>query len=581
MRKLVSTPKGYTSDSDKLCSPAQTVERVKGLFAKHGGILAELRRTDTGRLGIPVYLSICGPQARGVMPTRKQMGKGASPAQAEASALMELAERFSYFSFWADPRNFASATWSQAQALWPGQVMPVSEILASVADGLDEDQAARLLDLLPWQFHPVTRVEDGRKVMTPLDWFKKLNEFNGSSAGNCLEESILQGACELVERHVSAVVDRQETRTPTIRTHSLEDPVLRNLVGAFERNGVKLWLKDFSLDMPVPTVGALAYDPSTLGMKSEIVFTAGTAASPVKAAIRAVTEIAQLAGDFETGSNYEASGLRKFTDLGEISWVVEGPDTDLERLPCLERSDMLHEIEAFAQGLRAKGFTLYSVETTQPDLGVAANYNLVPGFLFRERTPHASLGMFVGRMLAEDAPDELAVPGLAALAEICAGKPYLPLHQGLLAMRQGELDQAMRLFEKAEQIQPDPEDGALATFYRAFALTRQDKWEKAEPLLGKAISQSPEVKEYYNLRGVARFKAGNYTDAAGDFEAALALDSGSAMDLANLGLCHKFLGHKDAAVEFLGKALEMDPSLEFARDHLNQIIPNDSDSEMI
>ncbi|MBI4806533.1 MAG: YcaO-like family protein [Desulfovibrio sp.] len=573
MRKLQSTPKGYTSDSDKLCTPAQTVARVKELFASHGGILGELRRTDTGRLGIPVYLSICGPQARTVMPTRKQMGKGASPAQAEASALMELAERFSYFSFWARGENFVSATWSEAQALWPGKVMPISEILQSVDDTLAQEQAARLMDLLSWRFYPATRVKDGQEVMVPLDWFKKLNEFNGSSAGNCLEESILQGACELVERHVSAVIDREQTVLPTIRTADCSDPVLRELVEAFERNGVKLWLKDFSMNMPVPTVGALAYDPATLGLKSEIVFTAGTASSPVKAAVRAVTEIAQLAGDFETGSNYEASGLRKFTELDEIGWVVDGPETGLETLPNLERADMLYEIEAFAAGLADQGFTLYTVETTQPDLGACANYNFVPGFYFRERTPRASLGMFVGRMLAEEAPVEKAVPGLNVLAEICSGQPYLPFFQGLLAMRQGETGEAMTLFEKAETLQPDPEDGALTIFYRAYAHSQLDQWGKTEALLERAISMSPDVKEYYNLRGVARFKAGNFSDAAVDFEAALALDSGSAMDLANLGLCHKFLGHGEAAAEFLGKALEMDPGLDFARKHLDEIRP--------
>ncbi|WP_243360909.1 YcaO-like family protein [Fundidesulfovibrio terrae] len=573
MRKLQSTPKGYTSDSDKLCTPAQTVARVKALFEGHGGILAELRRTDTGRLGIPVYLSICGAQARGVMPTRKQMGKGASPAQAEASALMELAERFSYFSFWADEDNFVSATWSQAQALWPGKVIPIAEILQSVHDTLSEEQAQALMDLIPWRFYPATRVLDGEEVMVPLDWFKKLNEFNGSSAGNCLEESILQGACELVERHVSAVVDREEPKLPTIRTHGFSDPVLRELVEAFERNGIRIWLKDFSLDMPAPTVGALAYDPSTLGIKSEIVFTAGTASSPLKAAVRAVTEIAQLAGDFETGSNYEASGLRKFTQLGETSWVAEGPQTDLERLPSLERADMLHEIEALASGLKQKGYTLYTVETTQPQLGISTNYNFVPGFLFRERTPRASLGMFVGRMLAEEAPEELAGPGLGILAEICAGEPYLPFFQGLYALRMGEIEEAMALFEKAEPLQADPEEEAMTVFYRAYGLSRLDQWDQVEALLGKAIDMSPEVKEYYNLRGVARFKAGRYADAAADFEAALALDSGSAMDLANLGLCHKFLGHADAAADFLGKALEMDPGLDFAREHLAQIRP--------
>jgi len=45
------------------------------------------------------------------------------------------------------------------------------------------------------------------------------------------------------------------------------------------------------------------------------------------------------------------------------------------------------------------------------------------------------------------------------------------------------------------------------------------------------------------------------------------------MDLANLGLCHKFMGHTEAAAEFLGKALEMDPGLDFARKHLDEIRP--------
>ena len=83
--------KAYTTDQDKAAPPAETVARVKAVLEqKCPGVLEETRRVDTGRLGIPVYLSLCGPAARAVMPTRKQMGKGASPDQAEASALMEL-----------------------------------------------------------------------------------------------------------------------------------------------------------------------------------------------------------------------------------------------------------------------------------------------------------------------------------------------------------------------------------------------------------------------------------------------------------------------------------------------------------
>ena len=88
--RLQSCPKGYTRDLDKTISPQETYERVQARMQAAGlDILAEVRRVAVGRLGIPVYLSVCGRDARGIMPTRKQMGKGSSPEQARASALME------------------------------------------------------------------------------------------------------------------------------------------------------------------------------------------------------------------------------------------------------------------------------------------------------------------------------------------------------------------------------------------------------------------------------------------------------------------------------------------------------------
>ena len=80
------------------------------------------------------------------------------------------------------------------------------------------------------------------------------------------------------------------------------------------------------------------------------------------------------------------------------------------------------------------------------------------------------------------------------------------------------------------------------------------------------------MKEYYNLRGVARFKAGKYEAAAQDINAALNLDSGSAMDLANLGLCYKHLGRAEEALHCLANALQLDSSLEFARENLEELL---------
>lgn len=570
MIKINPCPKGYVTDLDKTCTPEETVQRARQALARSGQrILAETRRIDTGRLGIPVYMSICGEDARHVMPTRKQMGKGASPAQAEASALMELAERFSFFTYWNTPANFQSLTWSQAEAAFGDRLLPITSILQSVNDTLDREQAARLMDLTTWSFAPVTDIAQGREYMAPVDWFKKLNEFNGSSAGNTLEESMLQGGCELVERHVCAVIDRTHQPTPNIDPQSFTDPVLIELYEKFTRNGLQVWLKDFSLGFPVPTVGAVVMDPATFPARSEIVFTAGTASSPQKAAIRALTEIAQLGGDFETGSNYEASGLPKFTHPSQFAWLTSGPVVSIHSLPSNTDQDISQELRNFCAGLQEQGYTFLAVDTTVDSLGIAANYNIVPGFLFRERTPLASLGLFVGRVLAEDSDDP--GPGLDILADICPTAHYLPFFRGLAALRQGGIEQAATWFAQAEPLQTDPDDRGLAAFYQAYALTQKGLWAEAIPHLNRAITHCPEVKEYFNLRGVAHFKQAEYAKAAANFELALGLDNGSAMDLANLGLCHKFLGNKDKAGEFLSEALRLDPSLEFARTHLNEL----------
>ena len=425
------------------------------------------------------------------------------------------------------------------------------------------------LDLTPWQFYPATHLLSGRTVWLPLDWFKLLSEFNGTSAGNSNEESLLQGLSELVERHVCCRADRERPQTPTIDPAGCNDPVLRELLAAFEREGVRLILKDFSLGMPLPTVAALAWDPATFPQSSEIVFTAGTAASPAKAAIRAVTEVAQLAGDFCTQACYEASGLPKFTSLEQAAWLLEGPLTPLESLPRVEANDIRDELLAALRGLAP--LEVYAVETTHPALGIPAHYCIAPGLSFRERDRNQSLGLFVGRKLAEEADAAQALAGLAVLEECYPQAHFLPFFRGMLALRAEQWDAAHDLFSTAQPLQPDNDAAALAAFYAGYADTLQGRWQEALPALARAVELCPEMKEYGNLLGVARFKTGRYAQAAEAFSAVLRVDKGSALDLANLGLCQKFLGQKEEAARHLRAALELDPSLDFARKHLAEL----------
>ena len=55
MIQLQPCPKGFTADLDKTRDPAQTVAEARAALAQSGmDVLAETRRVDTGRLGIPV-----------------------------------------------------------------------------------------------------------------------------------------------------------------------------------------------------------------------------------------------------------------------------------------------------------------------------------------------------------------------------------------------------------------------------------------------------------------------------------------------------------------------------------------------
>ena len=572
MIRLAPCPKGYAFDQDKAISPADTLVHVRERLKRiELDILAHTRRMDAGRLNIPVYLSVCGNDARRCMPVRKQMGKGVNPQQAEASALMELIERFSFFSFWQSMPGMREATWDEAEGFWGDTLMPIEEILFSVHDPLPPDKARQVCNLVLWKFFPATCLTTDRECWLPLDWFKKLGEFNGSSAGNTQEESLLQGACELVERHVCALVEKQRLTTPTIDASGCEDPVLQRLTAAFAREGCQLILKDFSLGLPVPTVAALAWDPATFPERSELVFTAGTASSPVKAAIRAITEVAQLAGDFCTDACYEASGLPKFSKLEDAAWLLQGPGSTLDSLPSIEAADIRDELASLIHGLAARHFSLYSIATTHPALDIPAHYSMIPGFAFRERDVNQSLGLFVGRMLAEDCEPEHAAHGLAVLDVFYPQTHFIPFFKGLLKVRQGELTTARSLFQQAYPLQPDAVSRGLTAFYTAYTHTQAAEWRQALPFLELALTNTPDMKEYWNLRGVAHFKLKDYGSAAGDFETALKIDKGSALDLANLGICHKFMGNRHEAARCLHSALELEPGLEFAREHLKEL----------
>ena len=557
-------------DQDKVRTPDKTVAFFrKRLETMDLDVLQDTQRIDNGRLDIPVFFSVCGKDAQRLTGNRKQMGKGGTADQAEASAVMELTERFSLYSFSSDPSGFVVDT----QLNLRDKAMSPLAVALSVYDASsDVEKALALFARYPQRWCPGTNLTTGGQVMVPFDWFFSINEFNGASAGNCNEEALCQGICEVIERHVSALVSKEQISTPIIDPDSFTDPMALELLEKFRKNGIELILSDISLGMGAPTVSALAYDPATLGESSEIVWTAGTAPDPQKAACRAITEVAQLAGDFNTGSNYLASGLPKPRTLEEVDFVINSPlQTTVDEMHDLSDPNIRVEVERLVSALEIFGLEVIVVETTHEGLSLPAFYTMIPGTGFRERASRNRVGLFLAKLIAENDPPHQALPWLLKMDAALPGKYYLIFHIGVQYINLGDPETALTCFKKAMELDPEREDVPSLYVYMGVALKELGRFEEAVSILQKAAELDPDRTDCYNLLGYCHFSLKRHEDAIRSFEKVIELDPGSAIDYANIASNYRDLGQTEKAIQYYKRALSLDPSIEFARDNLEKL----------
>lgn len=559
--------KRFTSDVDKVLTPEETVQRFKEKLAKIDlDILEGTTRIDNGRLDIPVYFSLCGRDAQEIIGTKKHMGKGATPRQAEASAVMELAERFSFFSFCRSQKNFLVEKYRNLKY----RALPFESIALSVHDNADDlDQAREVFSNIPLKWTRAYNLTRQEEVLIPFDWFFAINEHNGPSAGNCVEEALSQGICEIVERHVSSIVSCNKLKSAAINTDSIADPIVLEMMAKYDKTGVRLFISDFSLDTGIPSVGVLGYDPSTFPEKSEIVWTAGTTPNAQKALSRALTEVAQLAGDFNTNSNYEASGLPKLKTLEEAGFIIH-PDrrVNISELPDLSDDNIKVEVENCVSALSGIGMDVIVVNVTHPMLQIPAFYTIIPGAHFRERATGTGVGMFSAKLIAESGDPEWATSELGKMDSLMPGKYYVKFYLGTCQLSMNEPSEALSCFEKALELDPKDEDIASIFSYMGVSLRDLGKYRHAISTLEKAERYDNERTDIYNMMGFCYFKLKEHEKAIKCFRQVLRLDPGSAIDYANIASNYRDMGKRALAVRYYELALEIDPSIDFARDNL-------------
>jgi ribosomal protein S12 methylthiotransferase accessory factor len=562
--------KGYTRDQDKVIAPEKTVRRIKEKMASLKlEILDQTVRIDNGRLDIPVFFSYCGQDAVELTGTKKQMGKGATPQQAEASAVMELAERYSFFSFAKNPANFSRERYRHVK----NRALPFDLIAKSVHDSSEDlDIAEKIFENLPLQWTNAYSLTDRHELLIPFDWFYAINEFNGPSAGNCLEEALSQGICEIVERHTSSLISRGQLNTPAINPDSATQPLVVEMLDKYKKAGIEVFLNDFTMNMGIPSVGVLAYDPKTFPEKSEIVWTAGTTPDPQKSLSRALTETAQLAGDFNSGTNYVASGLPKFTDLRAAEFVTKPMDTiDIDALPDISNDNIRIEVENSISALSDRNYQIIVIDTMHPMLEIPAFYTIIPGAHFRERAVGVGVIMFAAKLIAENQSPADAIEELKTIETMLPGKYYISFYRGTCHLTLNDPVTALQHFRTASERNPTGEDTAAIYSYMGICYKEMEDYRGALDVLKEGLKYDNKRTDIHNLMGFCHFKLKEHEMAIACFNRVLALDPSSAIDYANIASNYRDMGRLEDAVRYYVMALELDPTITFAREALERL----------
>jgi ribosomal protein S12 methylthiotransferase accessory factor len=562
--------KSFTRDQDKILHPKETVKRFKEkLKTIDLDILKSAHRIDNGRLDIPIYFSTCGEDAAAVTGTKKQMGKGGTPDQAEASAVMELAERFSFFNFAKNPENFFTDIYPNVK----DKAISFEMIAQSVHDESDNLPASRkIFETLPLKWTWGYNLSREKEVLIPFDWFFAINEFNGPSAGNCVEEALIQGICEIVERHTSSLISQNKLMVAAIRPESVTDPLVIEMFQKYNNAGVKLYLSDFSLDTGIPTVGALAYDPVTFPALSEIVWTAGTTPDPQKALSRTLTEVAQLAGDFNTNANYVASGLPKFTTLEEAGYVINpGKEVTISDLPDLSSNNLKTEILNCLAALEKINMQALVINTMHDQLKIPAFYTIIPGAHFRERSLGTSVGMFSAKHIFENRPAAEAIKQLKSMEKALPNTYYISFYLGACHLAIDNPDSALAYFRQSLVQGPTEQDIPSIYSYLGQALKNMEEYRQALDILKKGEKLDPERTDIYNLMGFCHFKLKEHEKAIKNFKKVIVLDPSSAIDYANIGANYRQMGEKEKAIRYYQMALTLDDSIQFAKEGLEEL----------
>lgn len=325
-------------------------------------------------------------------------GKGKNHAQARAGALCEALERYSCTYTGDDEVVRASLAELGDAAIHPRRCMLFSEEQYRHREELNA-ACLKHYFLIPARFdeHEVMewvrldRIGGGDARYLPASYclynFTRANDTqrscyadsNGCAAGNTLEEAVLQGLMELVERDAVAIWWYNRLLRPEVDLRSFRNPYFERLLRYHHTLGRTLYALDLTFDLGLPCFAAVSHEHGT-----RIMIGFGAHTDPNVAMERALVEVNQF---FPTLNMKETLADRAIQDwlatatIDNQPYLAPAPDMKREvaDYPPPTEPGIVPAVRDCLDRLRARNLDAYYLNLTRPDIGLPVARVVVPG----------------------------------------------------------------------------------------------------------------------------------------------------------------------------------------------------------
>ena len=330
-------------------------------------------------------------------------GKGITRSGARAGALAEALERGGLRATGREP--FRRARMADLEgAIHPNDIELFSDAQLRRAAGLqafgmlhvpDEDGNRPVpvpFDTeAEYDWSPVADLRTGevRWLPSSIVWFdwpglppgSYRGSSNGAAAGNTLEEAVLQGLLELVERDSVALWWHPMCLRPAFDLTSWDDPRISAALAPQRALGTDVWVLDLTSDLGIPAAAAVAHG---LDVSPAPMMGYGAHVDPVVAVVRALTELAQMQTAFARADR----SILDSVGPGEKRWF-ESVTVDSEPWlaahgsvappPTPSHATIGDAIDDVASRIEGAGMNVLWADASRPDVSLSIVRTYAPG----------------------------------------------------------------------------------------------------------------------------------------------------------------------------------------------------------